>query len=240
MPRFTRAILKLSGEVLAGDAGFGYNAAVMESLCCQIADVRREGVEIAVVVGGGNLFRGLPAAGRGMNRTLADHMGMLATVMNGLALEDTFARMGVEVSVMSAWPIPDAVESFDRRRADALLRDGAVVLFTAGTGNPYFSTDTAAALRAVQIGADIILKGTKVDGVYDADPVKIPSARRFDTVTYAEVLARGLKVMDAAAVALCRENAIPIVVFDITTEGTLIAVARGEPVGTIVKEEGNG
>jgi uridylate kinase len=198
------------------------------------------GVTVAVVVGGGNIFRGLSASARGMDRVSADHMGMLATVINGIALRDTLERKLIPARLMSAFPIADIAEPFIRGRAVRHLEKGRIVIFSGGTGNPYFSTDTAASLRAVQVGAEVILKGTKVDGVYEGDPAANPSYRKFDVISFDEVLRRGLRVMDATSIAMCREYRIPIVVFNLTVEGNLLRVVNGDPVGTIVKEGDNG
>lgn len=240
MAVYTRILLKLSGEALSGKRGFGIEPAAMDSFCGQIQDAHSAGVEIAIVVGGGNIFRGLKASAEGMDRITADQMGMLATVINGLALQDALEKRGLEARLMSAIPLDSIAETFIRGRAVKHLGKGRIVIFAGGTGNPYFSTDTAASLRAVQIGADVILKGTKVDGVYEGDPVENPSFRKFDVISFDEVLRRGLKVMDATSIAMCRENGIPIVVFNLTREGTFLGVINGEPLGTIVKENGNG
>jgi len=237
MAAYKRILLKLSGEALAGKRGFGHDPSSIDTFCSQIKEVYNLGVQLAIVVGGGNIFRGLKASAEGMDRVNADHMGMLATVINGLALMDALYRQKMETRLMSAIPILEVAEPFIRGRAIKHLEKGRIVIFAAGTGNPFFSTDTAASLRAVQIGADVILKGTKVDGVYEGDPMLNPGFRKFDVITFDEVLQRGLKVMDATAIAMCRENNIPIVVFNLTKEGHLLKVVNGEPVGTIVKEE---
>jgi uridylate kinase len=240
MAAYKRVLLKLSGEALAGKRGFGLEPEAIETFCRQIGEIVDLGVQLAVVVGGGNIFRGLKASAEGMDRVNADNMGMLATVINGLALLDALQQKGMEARLMSAIPIIEVAEPFIRGRAVKHLEKGRVVIFSGGTGNPFFSTDTAASLRAVQIGADVILKGTKVDGVYEGDPVINPAFRKFDVITFGEVLRRGLRVMDATAIAMCRDNRIPIVVFNLTKEGTLRKVVNGEPVGTIVKEDENG
>lgn len=240
MAAYRRILLKLSGETLAGKQGQGFDPDTINGFCRQIMAVRETGVETAIVVGGGNIFRGLKASGDGMDRSTADSMGMLATVINGLALCETFERHGLAASHMSSIPITGLVEPFIQKKAIRYLEKGRVVVFSGGTGNPYFSTDSAASLRAAQIDADVILKGTKVDGVYEGDPVKNPSLKKFDTITFSEVLKRGLGVMDATAIAMCRDNNIPIVVFNLTREGTLLRVVNGERVGTMVKEEKHG
>ncbi len=240
MAAYNRILLKLSGEALAGKKGFGLDPESINVFCTQIAETLGLGVEIAVVVGGGNIFRGVKASADGMDRVHADNMGMLATIINGIALFDYLERMGVETRLMSAISIGDVAEPFIRGRAVKHLQKGRVVIFSGGTGNPFFSTDTAASLRAVQIGADVILKGTKVDGVYEGDPMENPAYRKFDRISFDEALRRDLRVMDATALAMCRENRIPIVVFNLTVKGTLLKVARGEPVGTIVKEDDHG
>ncbi len=240
MAVYRRILLKLSGEALAGKRGYGLDPESIDTFCSQIAEVVASGVQVAIVVGGGNIFRGLKASANGMDRVSADQMGMLATIINGLALLDAFRRRGVEARHMSAVPVAEAAEPFIRARAVKHLEKGRVVIFSGGTGNPFFSTDTAASLRAVQVGADVILKGTKVDGVYEGDPVVNPDFRKFDTITFDEVLRRGLRVMDATSIAMCRENRIPIVVFNLTREGTLLRVVNGEHEGTIVKEDEHG
>jgi uridylate kinase len=234
-PRFTRVLLKLSGEALMGETGYGIDAAVLEDLAVQIRTAREAGVEIAIVVGGGNIFRGLAASAVGMDRAQADYMGMLATVMNGLALQDILEKHGVFTRVMSAIDMQSVAEPYIRRRAMHHLEKGRVVIFVAGTGNPYFTTDTTAALRALEIGAGCIMKATKVDGVYDADPATHPEAVRFDELTYMDVLRRGLKVMDSTAISLAMDNSLPIIVFNITTDGNIVRALAGEKVGTIVR-----
>lgn len=240
MAAYRRILLKLSGEALAGGRGFGLDPAAIDTLCGEIREVHAQGVEIAIVVGGGNIFRGLAASAEGMDRVTGDHMGMLATMINGMALQEAFEKLGVPVHHMTAKPVGDMAEPFNHRAAIHHLDSGAIVVFSGGTGNPYFSTDTAASLRAAQVKADAILKGTKVDGVYEGDPVKDASFRRFDTITFSEVLERGLRVMDASAIAMCRDIGMPIVVFNMTEPGTLLRVVNGDPVGTIVKEDANG
>jgi uridylate kinase len=234
---YKRILLKLSGEALLGEQKeFGIDRTFLEYLADEIKDVHRFGVEIAAVVGGGNIFRGVSDGAHGMDRVSADHMGMLATVINALSLQDALERVGIFTRVLSAIEMREVAEPFIRRRAIRHMEKGRVAIFAAGTGNPYFSTDTAAALRAMEIKADIILKGTKVDGIYDADPVKHPKARRFDRLTYIEVLQKGLKVMDTTAISLCMDNHLPIIVYDIKRPGNLRRIVLGERVGTLVKE----
>jgi uridylate kinase len=239
VPRFKRILLKLSGEILAGPKGYGIDEDVLHTLAAEIADVRRAGVEVGVVLGGGNIFRGLAAASRGMDRVAADYMGMLATVINALALQHALEKQQLFTRVLSAIDMQKVAEPFIRRRAVRHLEKGRVVIFGAGTGNPYFTTDTAAALRAIEVGAEVILKGTRVDGVYDQDPEKNPKASRYKSITYLDVLNQGLKVMDSTAISLCMDNKLPIVVFDIGTRGNLMRVVEGEPVGTLVGETAN-
>ncbi len=231
--RFKRVLLKISGEALLGQEAYGIDSGVVRELAEEIQEVRDLGVELAMVVGGGNIFRG--AAATGMDRASADYMGMLATVINSLALQDGLEKIGVSSRVQSAIEMREVAEPFIRRRAVRHLEKGRVVIFAAGTGNPYFTTDTAASLRAMEVRAEVILKGTKVDGVYDSDPVKNPQAQKFDELTDIEVLKRNLRVMDAAAISLCMENALPIIVFNLTARGTLKRVILGERVGTLVR-----
>jgi len=233
--RYKRVLLKLSGEALMGDAGYGIDPKVLDFLAAQLKAVHDDGVEIAIVVGGGNIFRGIAGSARGMDRAQADFIGMLATVMNALALQDTLEAAGVFTRVMSAIEMRSVAEPYIRRRAIRHLEKGRVVIFAAGTGNPYFTTDTTAALRALEIDAECIMKATKVDGVYDADPVKVPDARKFDELAYIDVLNLGLKVMDNTAISLAMDNNLPIIVFNMETEGNIAAALRGEPVGTIVQ-----
>ena len=236
-PRWKRVVLKLSGEALAGEAGQGLDAGVLSIISDEITEVRNLlGVDVAVVVGGGNFWRGRVGAGAGMDSTQSDHMGMLATVMNALALQDALERKGTETRVQTAIEMPRIAEPYIRRRAMRHLEKGRVVIFAAGTGNPFFTTDTAAALRAAEIEAQAILKGTHsgVDGVYTADPKKDPTARRYDEVSFTEVLNKDLKVMDATAIAFCRDNQIPIVVFDISARGNVRSLLEGNRVGTLV------
>ncbi|MBI3746963.1 MAG: UMP kinase [Chloroflexi bacterium] len=234
MPRYGRILLKLSGEALLGDRSYGVDPAFCAFIARQIATVHATGVQVGIVVGGGNIFRGLAASAAGMDRATGDYIGMLATVMNGLALQDAVERAGIPVRVMSAIAMNEIAEPYIRRRAVRHLEKGRVAIFVAGTGNPYFTTDTAAALRAVEIGAEVLLKATRVDGVYDADPLKNPAARRYDRLVYADLLRDQLKVMDAAAVSLCMENDLPIVVFDLNRPDNIARVALGEPVGTLI------
>jgi uridylate kinase len=238
-PRFKRILLKLSGEALMGEGGFGIDPGTLERIASEIAEVRGLGVEVAIVIGGGNIFRGLAASAHGMDRASADYMGMLATVMNSLALQDSLERAGVQTRVQSAIEMQELCEPYIRRRAMRHLEKGRVVIFAAGTGNPYFTTDTAASLRAMEIHADVLLKATKVDGIYDKDPVKFKDATRFHRLTYLEVLQQNLKVMDSTATALCRDNKLAIVVFDLHTRGNIRRVVAGESIGTLVTDEEN-
>ena len=233
-PPYRRVLLKLSGEALVGNQQSGIDPAVAEQLASEIAEVRADNVEIAVVIGGGNIFRGLAASARGMDRATADYMGMLATVMNALALSDALERHGAATRVITAIEMREVAEPYVRRRAVRHLEKGRVVVFAAGTGNPYFTTDTAAALRAMEIRADVILKGTKVDGVFTSDPVIDPTARRLDRLSHLQVIEQGLKVMDATAVSLCMDNDMPIVVFNLRTPGNIRRAVLGEPVGSLV------
>jgi len=233
-PVFKRVLLKLSGEALMGQRGLGVDPEVVEGIALEIKEVNKLGVELGVVIGGGNIFRGFSASARGMERVTADYMGMLATVINALALQDSLERNGVFTRVLTAIKMEELAEPFIRRRAMRHLEKGRVVIFAAGTGNPYFTTDTAAALRAVEIEADVIMKGTKVDGVYDSDPMTNEGAKKFDKLGYMEVVKRRLQVMDSTAVTLCMENNLPIVVFNLTKKGYLKRVILGEPLGTII------
>ena len=234
-PTFGRILLKLSGEALLGEKPFGIDRNFTDYLAAEIREVHALGVEVAVVIGGGNFFRGVSDTARGMDRVSADQMGMLATVINGLALQDALERAEVMTRVLSAIEIRQVAEPFIRRRAIRHLEKKRVVVFAAGTGNPYFSTDTAAALRAMEVKAEIILKGTKVDGIYDKDPVKNPDARRFETLTYLDMLRKSLAVMDGTAVALCKDNDLPIIVYDLKQKGNLRRIVTGERIGTLVK-----
>ena len=233
--KYKRVVLKLSGESLAGEQGFGINPSVVEDIAKQIQAVRAEGIDCAIVVGGGNIWRGLAGSAKGMDRATADYMGMLATVMNCLALQDALEKLGVDSRVQSAIDMRQVAEPYIRRKAIRHMEKGRVVIFAAGTGNPYFSTDTTAALRAAEIEADVILMGKKnTDGVYDSDPNKNPNAKKFDKLAYIEVLQRGLQVMDSTATSLCMDNNIPIVVFNIDKHENLVRAARGEDIGTTV------
>src|SRR5213594_4783339 len=234
--KYKRVLLKLSGEALMGEKAYGIDPEVVRRIAGEIKDVHTLGVQIAVVIGGGNIFRGLSASAQGIDRVSADYMGMLATVMNSLALQDALEKMDVYTRVQSAIEMKEVAEMFIRRRAIRHLEKGRVVIFAAGTGNPYFSTDTTAALRAMEIKAEVILKATKVDGIYDADPLKNPKAKKFDRLTYLEVLQKGLKVMDTTAISLCMDNHLPIVVYDLKRQGNLRRLVQGERVGTLVKE----
>ena len=233
-PAYRRVVLKLSGEALAGDQGYGIDPAVLERVAAEVGDVVRLGVQVAVVIGGGNIFRGVAASAGGMDRATADYMGMLATVINALALQEALEKAGMQTRVLSAIAMRAVAEPYIRRRAIRHLEKGRVVIFAAGTGNPFFTTDTAGALRAIEIGADAIMKATKVDGIYSADPKRDTSAERLARTTYGEVLARRLGVMDATAISLCMENALPIIVFDLTRSGNIRRIVMGEPVGSIV------
>lgn len=235
--RYKRVLLKLSGEALMGEGSYGIDPTVTDRLARQVAELHDDGIEVGVVVGGGNIFRGMAGAAKGMDRAQADYMGMLATVMNALALQDAFERAGCECRVMSAIQMNEVCEPYIRRRAMHHLEKGDVVIFAAGSGNPYFTTDTAAALRACEIDADCLIKATKVNGIYDKDPVKNEDAVRFDTISYHEVLVRGLQVMDTTATALCQDNRMPIIVLNIEGEDTIKRALEGEPIGTVVVEE---
>jgi uridylate kinase len=232
---YKRILLKLSGEVMAGGAAFGIDSGRVRALAEEVAEVARTGVELGIVVGGGNFFRGVAAAAREMDRVTADHMGMLATVINALALQQALEKQGVATRVMTAIEMRQVAEPYIRRRAVRHLEKGRVVIFAAGTSNPYFSTDTAATLRALEIGADVVAKATRVDGVYDKDPLKHPDATLFRQVSYQEVMARQLGVMDASAVAMCRDNRLPIVVFNLNHRGNIMRMSLGEPVGTEIR-----
>jgi uridylate kinase len=234
MAAYKRILLKVSGEVLAGGAAFGINADRVKELAQEVADVAAAGVQVGLVVGGGNIFRGVAAAAQKMERVTADHMGMLATVINSLALSDALEQMGIPTRVMSAIEMHQVAEPYIRRRAMRHLEKGRIVIFAAGTSNPYFSTDTAATLRALEIKADVIAKATRVDGVYDCDPLKFPQAVRYPEIGYLEVLAKGLAVMDASAVAMCRDNKLPIIVFNLNTPGNIMRMSMGEPIGTVI------
>jgi uridylate kinase len=238
--RYGRILLKLSGEALLGDRQYGVDPSFCAFIARQVAEVHGLGVQVGIVVGGGNIFRGLAAAASGMDRATGDYIGMLATVMNGLALQDSIERAGVPTRVLSAIQMNEVAEPYIRRRAVRHLEKGRVTIFVAGTGNPYFTTDTAAALRAVEIGAEVLLKATKVDGVYDADPLTEPTARRYTQLEYSDLLRDQLKVLDATAVSLCMENELPIVVFDLNQPDNITRVAVGEPVGTLISSSASG
>jgi uridylate kinase len=233
-PAYRRIVLKISGEALAGDQGYGVDPPVLERIAAEIREVLSLGVQVAIVIGGGNIFRGVAASARGMDRATADYMGMLATIINGLALQDALEKAGMQTRVLSAVEMRAVAEPYIRRRAIRHLEKGRVVIFAAGTGNPFFTTDTAGALRAVEIGADAIMKATKVDGIYSADPTRYPSAERLARVTYIDVLSRRLEVMDTTAISLCMDNGLPIIVFDLTRSGNIKRIVLGEPVGSIV------
>jgi len=235
--RYKRILLKLSGEALAGNLGYGIDPDVIRAIAVEIRGVVDLGVQIAIVIGGGNIFRGVAASSMGMDRASADYMGMLATVMNSLALQDALEKAGVITRVQSAIEMQEIAEPYIRRRAVRHLEKGRVVIFGAGTGNPFFTTDTAASLRAIEIGAEIILKATKVDGVYDSDPAKNKEAVKYEQLTYLDVLKQGLRVMDSTATSLCMDNDLPILVFDLTTSGNIERVVCGDQIGTIVKGE---
>ena len=236
-PRYKRILLKLSGEALAGNLGYGIDPDILRAIAAEIRGVVDLGVQVAVVIGGGNIFRGVAASSMGMDRASADYMGMLATVMNSLALQDALEKAGVITRVQSAIEMQEIAEPYIRRRAVRHLEKGRVVIFGAGTGNPFFTTDTAASLRAIEIGAEIILKATKVDGVYNSDPAKNEDAVKYEQLTYLDVLKQGLRVMDSTATSLCMDNDLPILVFDLTTSGNIERVVCGEQIGTIVKGE---
>jgi uridylate kinase len=236
-PVYRRVLLKLSGEALMGDRQYGIDPDVARAIAEQVSEAKGSGIEIALVVGGGNIFRGLAAAAKGMDRATGDYMGMLATVMNGLAMQDALEQVGCPTRVMSAIAINEVCEPYIRRRAVRHLEKGRVVIMVAGTGNPYFTTDTAATLRAVEVGAEVILKATRVDGVYDADPEKEPGARRYARIGYTDLLANRLEALDATAVSLAMDNEMPIVVFDMTKSGNIVRAVRGEPIGTLITGE---
>lgn len=236
-PVYKRILLKLSGEALAGQQGYGIDPDIIRGIAVEIREVVSLGLQVAIVIGGGNIFRGVAASSMGMDRASADYMGMLATVMNSLALQDALEKAGVITRVQSAIEMQEIAEPYIRRRAVRHLEKGRVVIFGAGTGNPFFTTDTAASLRAIEIGAEVILKATKVDGVYDADPNKVPDAVKFEQLSYLDVLRKGLQVMDSTATSLCMDNNLPIIVFNLTSRGNIQRVVCGEKIGTIVKGE---
>jgi len=234
VPGYRRILLKLSGEALAGGAGFGIDAARVKDLGREVADVAAAGVQVGLVVGGGNIFRGVAAAAQKMDRVTADHMGMLATVINALAISDALEQMGIATRVMSAIEMHQVAEPYIRRRAIRHMEKGRIVIFAAGTSNPYFSTDTAATLRALEIKAEVIAKATRVDGVYDQDPLRFSDAILYRNITYSEVLQRNLGVMDATSITMCRDNNLPIIVFNLNTTGNIMRMSMGEPVGTLI------
>lgn len=238
-PKYKRVVLKLSGEALAGSAGYGIDQDMISSVACQVKEVRASGVDVAIVVGGGNIWRGIAGSERGMDRATADYMGMLATVMNSLALQDALENVEVDTRVQVAIEMRQIAEPYIRRRAIRHLEKGRVVIFAAGTGNPYFSTDTTAALRAAEIEADVILMAKKVDGVYDSDPAKNQKAKKYIQLSYMEVLNLGLGVMDSTAASLCKDNGIPLIVFNINQQGNILKVVMGEKIGTYVGGEDN-
>jgi uridylate kinase len=232
---YKRILLKISGEALAGENGFGIDTDVLKVIAAEIKEIHETGVQIALVIGGGNIFRGIKGATKGMDRASADYMGMLATVLNCLALQDVLEQMGVHTRVQSAIEMQELAEPYIRRRAVRHLEKDRIVIFGGGTGNPYFTTDTTAALRAMEVGCEVVIKATKVDGVYDSDPMKNRKAKRFDEVSYIEVLQRGLQVMDSTAISLCMDNQLPIIVFDLSEHGALKRLVKGEAVGTMVR-----
>jgi uridylate kinase len=234
VPKYGRILLKLSGEVLAGEGSFGIDAARVSALAAEVTEVARTGVQIGLVVGGGNFFRGVAAAAKSMDRVAADHMGMLATVINSLALQDALEKQNMPTRVMTAIEMHEVAEPYIRRRAIRHLEKGRIVIFAAGTSNPYFSTDTAATLRGLEIRAEVVAKATRVDGVYDKDPLQNADAVRFQEIGYSDVLSRNLRVMDASAVAMCRDNHLPIVVFNLNVRGNIMRMATGEPIGTLI------
>jgi uridylate kinase len=234
VPGYQRILLKLSGESLAGGASFGIDPEKVQELAREVADVAAAGVQVAVVVGGGNIFRGVAAAARKIDRVTADHMGMLATVINSLAFSDALEQTGVQTRVMSAIEMRQVAEPYIRRRAIRHLEKGRIVVFAAGTSNPYFSTDTAATLRALEIKANVIAKATRVDGVYDKDPLKFPDAVKYPEIAYLDVLAQALGVMDATSIAMCRDNKLPIIVFNLNITGNIMRMSMGEPIGTVI------
>lgn len=234
-PKYKRVLLKLSGEALMGDGDFGIDPKVLNRMALEVGQLIGIGVQVGVVIGGGNLFRGAALSAAGMDRVTGDHMGMLATVMNALAMRDALERSNISTRVMSAIPMSGVVEHYDRRSAMRWLKDGDVVIFSAGTGNPFFTTDSAACLRGIEVEADVVLKATKVDGVYDADPMKVKKAKKFDRLTYDEVLDRKLGVMDLTAICLCRDHSMPVRVFNMNKAGALTSIMVGEPEGTLIE-----
>ncbi len=234
-PLYKKILLKLSGEALVGDGDYGISPDILCSIAGEVKEVKELGVEVAIVIGGGNIFRGVAASSKGMDRASADYMGMLATVINALALQDALEKQSVFTRVQSAIEMSELAEPYIKRKATRHLEKGRVVIFAAGTGNPYFTTDTAAALRAMEMGSDVILKATKVDGIYDADPEKVKNSKKFDSLTYIDVLNKDLKVMDFAAISLCMDNKLPIIVFNLKEHGNIKKVVLGEKIGTIVR-----
>ena len=234
-PRYHRILLKLSGEVLAGEAGYGIDALILNRIAGEIKDVCDLGVEVGIVIGGGNIYRGMSADSKEIDRVSADYMGMLATIINSIALQNAVERLGLPSRVLTAINMPQVAEPYIRRRATRHLEKKRVVIFAAGTGNPYFSTDTAAALRAIEVNAEIILKATKVDGIYDRDPMGDRTAKRYSDISYLEVLNKGLRFMDATAVSLCMDNKLPMIIFNLTEAGNIRRVVLGDPIGTIIK-----
>ena len=232
--KYKRVLLKLSGEALMGNQKGGIDPLVVNSIAGQVKEIRNHGIDVGIVIGGGNIFRGIAGAAKGMDRVTADHMGMLATIINALALQDAIENFGVQTRVLSGIEMQKIAESFIRRRAMSHLEKGRVVIFGGGTGNPFFSTDTAAALRAIEIEAEVVMKATSVDGVYSADPKKDPSAMRFDRISFQDVIEKNLRVMDGAAIAICRDSNIPILVFNMNVPGNLVAAIQGETTGTLV------
>jgi uridylate kinase len=237
IPKYKRVLLKLSGEILGGDKGFGISTEKINDVAEEIVDIQKEGIEIAIVVGGGNIFRGISSASLGVERATADYVGMLATLMNAVIIQEILEKKGAQTRVLSALDVREVAEPYIRRRALRHLEKGRIIIFAAGTGNPFFTTDTAAALRAAEIKADVFLKATKVDGVYDKDPQIYPSAVKYRHITYTEAIEKDLKILDASAFSLCRENKIPIIVFDVTEKGNIKKVINGENIGTLVKED---
>ena len=236
-PKYKRVLLKLSGEALCQDTGFGIDTEILSGIADELKEISEMGIELAIVIGGGNIFRGLSASAKGMDRATADYMGMLATVLNAMALQDALERKGVYTRIQNSLQIQQITEPYIRRRATRHLEKGRIVIFAAGTGNPFFTTDTAAALRAVEVDAEAILKATRVDGVYDKDPLKHKDAVKFDQLTYIEVLQKGLKVMDSTATSLCMDNKMPIIVFNMTQKGNIKRAMMGEKIGTLVVGE---
>lgn len=234
-PKYKRILLKLSGEALAGESGYGIDTDVLNSIAKELAEVTKDGFEVAVVIGGGNIFRGIKGATKGMDRASADYMGMLATVLNCLALQDALEHLGVSTRVQSAIEMRELAEPYIRRKAVRHLEKDRVVIFAAGTGNPYFTTDTTAALRAMEVGCQVVLKATKVDGIYDSDPAKNPRAKKFAELSYLDVLSKGLQVMDSTAISLCMDNQLPIIVFNMSEKGALKKLLKGQKVGTLVR-----